>query len=70
MLRLRGKGVPNIHGYGTGDLFVHLNVWTPTKLSKSEKELLESLRNSENFMPQPDDNQKGFFQRVKDMFQS
>jgi molecular chaperone DnaJ len=70
MLRLRGKGIPNIHGYGTGDLFVHLNVWTPTKLSKSEKETLESLRNSENFTPNPDDNQKGFFQRVKDMFQS
>jgi molecular chaperone DnaJ len=70
MLRLRGKGIPNIHGYGTGDLFVHLNVWTPTRLSKSEKEILESLRNSENFMPQPDENQKGFFQRVKDMFQS
>jgi molecular chaperone DnaJ len=70
MLRLRGKGIPNIHGYGTGDLFVHLNVWTPTRLSKSEKEILESLRNSESFMPQPDENQKGFFQRVKDMFQS
>jgi molecular chaperone DnaJ len=70
MLRLRGKGIPNIHGYGTGDLFVHLNVWTPTKLSKSEKEVLETLRNSENFTPQPDENQKGFFQRVKDMFQS
>ena len=70
MLRLRSKGIPNIHGYGTGDLFVHLNVWTPTKLSKSEKDILESLRNNENFMPQPDGNQKGFFQRVKDMFQS
>lgn len=70
MLRLRSKGIPNVHGYGTGDLFVHLNVWTPTKLSKSEKDILESLRNNENFMPQPDDNQKGFFQRVKDMFQS
>jgi molecular chaperone DnaJ len=70
MLRLRGKGIPNIHGYGTGDLFVHLNVWTPTKLSKSEKETLELLRSSENFTPHPDENQKGFFQRVKDMFQS
>lgn len=70
MLRLRGKGVPNIHGYGTGDLFVHLNVWTPTKLSKSEREILESLKGSENFVPSPDSNEKGFFQRVKDMFQS
>jgi molecular chaperone DnaJ len=70
MLRLRGKGIPNIHGYGTGDLFVHINVWTPTKLSKSEREILESLSESENFRPSPDKEQKGFFQRVKDMFQS
>jgi len=70
MLRLRGKGIPNVHGYGTGDLFVHINVWTPTKLSKSEREILESLSESENFRPAPDKEQKGFFQRVKDMFQS
>lgn len=70
MLRLRGKGLPNIHGYGTGDLFVHINVWTPTKLSKSEREILESLASSDNFRPAPDKEQKGFFQRVKDMFQS
>jgi molecular chaperone DnaJ len=70
MLRLRGKGIPNIQGYGSGDLFVHINVWTPTKLSKSEREILETLSNSENFRPSPDKEQKGFFQRVKDMFQS
>jgi molecular chaperone DnaJ len=70
MLRLRGKGLPNIHGYGTGDLFVHINVWTPTKLSKSEREILESLASSDNFKPSPDKQEKGFFQRVKDMFQS
>lgn len=70
MLRLRGKGIPNVHGYGTGDLFVHINVWTPTKLSKSEREILESLSESDSFRPAPDKEQKGFFQRVKDMFQS
>jgi molecular chaperone DnaJ len=70
MLRLRGKGLPNVHGYGIGDMFVHINVWTPTKLSKEEKEVLESLKESPNFVPQPEENQKGFFQRVKDMFQS
>jgi molecular chaperone DnaJ len=37
-------------------------------VSKSEKELLEKLRDSENFDPQPDHNDKGFFQRMKDMF--
>lgn len=68
MLRLKGKGLPNIQGYGTGDLFVHINVWTPTKVSKEEKEILEKLRGSENFKPNPDGSEKGFFQRVKDMF--
>jgi molecular chaperone DnaJ len=68
MLRLKGKGLPSIQGYGTGDLFVHINVWTPTKVSKEEKEILEKLRNSENFKPKMDGSEKGFFQRVKDMF--
>jgi len=68
-LRLKGKGLPVLQGYGTGDLFVHINVWTPKKLTKEERETLEKLRNSENFIPNPDANEKGFFQRVKDMFQ-
>lgn len=68
VLRLKGKGVPSIQGYGQGDLFVHVNVWTPKKVSKEEKEMLEKLRESENFKPSPDMNDKGFFQRMKDMF--
>lgn len=68
VLRLRGKGLPNIQGYGTGDQYVHINVWVPTKVSKEEKELLEKLRNSENFNPKNDGSEKGFFQRMKDMF--
>lgn len=69
MLRLKGKGLPQLQGYGTGDLFVHINVWTPTKISKEEKEILEKLKSSENFSPKLDGSEKGFFQRVKDMFQ-
>ena len=69
MLRLRGKGLPVLQGYGQGDLLVHINVWTPTKVSREEREILEKLRDSENFRPNPDGNAKGFFQRVKDMFQ-
>jgi molecular chaperone DnaJ len=42
VLRLKGKGLPILQGYGTGDLFVHINVWTPKKVSKEEKELLEN----------------------------
>lgn len=67
-LRLKGKGLPSIQGYGTGDLFVHINVWTPQKVSKEEREILENLKKSENFEPDLDGSEKGFFQRVKDMF--
>ncbi|PHR49050.1 MAG: molecular chaperone DnaJ [Fluviicola sp.] len=68
MLRLKGKGLPSVQAYGTGDQFVHINVWTPKKLSKEEQSVLEKLRDSENFAPNPDGREKGFFQRVKDMF--
>lgn len=68
VLRLKGKGIPALQSYGTGDLFVHVNVWTPKKVSKSEKEILEKLKESENFQPNPDQEDKGFFQRMKDMF--
>jgi molecular chaperone DnaJ len=69
MLRLKGKGIPVLQRGYTGDLFVHINVWTPKKVSKEEKELLDQLKSSENFVPNPDEDEKGFFQRVKDMFQ-
>jgi molecular chaperone DnaJ len=49
-------------------LFVHINIWTPKKVSKEEREILEKLRNSENFKPNPDGNDRNFFKRMKDMF--
>ncbi|MBD3637842.1 MAG: molecular chaperone DnaJ [Crocinitomicaceae bacterium] len=68
MLRLKGKGLPSVHGYGTGDLFVHINVWTPKKLTSEEKEILENLRSSENFKPKPGRKEQGFFSKMKDFF--
>jgi molecular chaperone DnaJ len=68
VLRLKGKGLPILQGYGSGDLFVHIHVWTPKKVTKEERELLEKLKASENFIPTPDKSEKGFFQRMKDMF--
>ena len=69
MLRLKGKGLPILQSYGHGDLFVHINVWTPKKVSKEEKEILEKLKASENFKPSPGQIEIGIFQRMKDMFQ-
>ena len=67
-LRLKGKGLPSLSSYGTGDLFIHIHVWTPQKLNKEEKNILESLKKSENFTPNPGKNDKGFFQKMKEHF--
>jgi len=68
VLRLRGKGLPSVQGYGTGDQFVHIHVFTPTTFSKEEKEILEKLKESENFSPSAAQKEKGFFKRMRDMF--
>jgi len=68
ILRLKGKGLPSVQAYGNGDLFVHINVWTPKKVNEEEREILEKLRENDNFQPKPDHHDKGFFQRMKDMF--
>ncbi|MDQ3100689.1 MAG: molecular chaperone DnaJ [Bacteroidota bacterium] len=68
ILRLRGKGLADVHGRGTGDLFVHVAVWTPTSLNKEERATLEKLRTSPGFQPKPTAKDKGFFERVKEMF--
>jgi molecular chaperone DnaJ len=68
ILRLKGKGIPSINGYGTGDLLVHVNVWTPQSLSKEQKHFFESMRTDEHFVPDPKKGEKSFFDKVKDMF--
>lgn len=68
VLRLRNKGIPEINGYRTGDQLVNINVWTPQNLTKEEKELVEKLKSSKNFTPQPTASDKGFFERMKDYF--
>ncbi|PCJ86724.1 MAG: molecular chaperone DnaJ [Flavobacteriales bacterium] len=68
ILRLKGKGLPSLNGYGTGDLLVTINVWTPQNLSKEEKKMMEQLRKSENFKPSPSSRDKSFFNRMKEYF--
>jgi molecular chaperone DnaJ len=67
-LRLRGKGLPSVNSHGHGDVLVHVMVWTPTDLSKAEREALEKLRNSPGMQPNPTAKDRGFFERVKEMF--
>ncbi len=68
ILRLRNKGIPSINGYGTGDLLVHINVWTPKTLSKEQRDFFEKMNDDEHFQPKPEKEDKSFFEKVKDMF--
>lgn len=68
VLRLRGKGLPSVNGYGTGDLLVFVQVWIPKKLDRTEKEMMESLKNSSNFKPDPDKEDRNIFDRFRKMF--
>ena len=67
-LRLRGKGLPDLNGYGKGDLLVHVNVWTPKTLNKEQKQFFQKMLEDDNFTPNPDKSDKSFFEKVKDMF--
>ncbi|MFQ5601813.1 MAG: molecular chaperone DnaJ [bacterium] len=64
ILRMRGKGIPRLHGHGKGDQLVKVVVWTPTKLSAHEKKLLEELAKSEHFKPPKND--RSFLKKVKE----
>ncbi|MDX9798502.1 MAG: molecular chaperone DnaJ [Bacteroidales bacterium] len=66
--RLRGKGLPDVNGYGRGDLLVRVDVWIPKSYTKEEKKILETLQNSENFKPKPTGKEKSFFEKMKNMF--
>ena len=68
ILRLRGKGITSLNGYGAGDILVHVNVWTPKELNKEQKEFFEKMQGNDNFEPRPEKSDKSFFEKVKDMF--
>lgn len=68
ILRLKNKGIPSINGYGTGDLLVHINVWTPKNLTKEQRQFFEKSLTDPNFIPNPEKSEKSFFEKVKDMF--
>ncbi|HLG35277.1 MAG TPA: molecular chaperone DnaJ [Bacteroidia bacterium] len=68
VLRLKGKGLPDVNSHRRGDMLVNVDVWTPQELSAEEKNLLEKLRSSPNFKPNPKKGEKGFFERMKEYF--
>ncbi len=68
VFRLKGKGFPALQSYEKGDQLIYVNIWTPQHLSSEEKAMLEKMQESQNFHPKPEKGDKGFFERVKEMF--
>lgn len=68
ILRLRGKGLPDVNGYGKGDLLVRIHAWIPKKISSEEKKVLEKLQQSPNFKASPGTEEKNFFEKMRDIF--
>lgn len=69
ILRLRGKGLPDVNGYGKGDLLVRIHAWAPKKISAEERKLLEKLQESPNFKHTPGSGDKNFFEKMKNIFE-
>lgn len=69
LLRLKAKGIPEVNSYHRGDQIIHVNIWTPKALSSEERNMLEKLRESPNFKPQPGKNDKSFFEKMKEYFE-
>ena len=68
ILRLRGKGIPELNGYGRGDLLVNIQVWTPQNVTRDEARIIEKLKESDSFTPKPDKNDRNFFERMRNFF--
>ncbi len=66
IFRIRGKGIPNVHGQGTGDLLVHIIVETPVNLTSKQKEILKTFEKTETPANHP--GKKSFFDKIKGFF--
>ena len=72
IFRLKGKGFPAFQSYEKGDELIEVNIWTPQHLSHDEKDMMEKLKNANNFKPGPEArnerDDKSFFDKIKDAF--
>jgi len=65
ILRLKGKGIPDVNSYGCGDLLVYVSVWIPKRLNKEEEKILKKFEESENFQPNPSAEDKSIFEQAR-----
>jgi len=68
ILRLKNKGVPDLEGYGYGDMLINVNIWVPKKLDKEQREFFKKNFDHPNFKPNPGKSEKSFFEKIQDMF--
>ena len=68
ILRLAGKGLPSLDSYGKGDMYVHINVWTPQKLTPNQEEFFKMQVESGEMEAEPSGKEKTFFDKVRDFF--
>ena len=68
VFRLKDKGLPNVQSYGKGDQLVKVHVWTPKKFTTEEESLLQKMKEMPNFNPGKESQEKGFFDKMRDIF--
>ena len=68
VVRMRGKGLPSVNNYGTGDLYVKVLVWIPRKLRGSDKQAVEQLAASDAVKPDPNREDKTLFEKESQFF--
>jgi molecular chaperone DnaJ len=68
VFRVKGKGLPDPRGGGKGDLYYHVRVLTPTKLTREQRKLMEQLGVSLKVENKPADRNSSIFEKVKDIF--
>ena len=70
VVRLRGKGLPNVNGDRFGDMLVHINVWVPSQVTARERDILDQLQASPNFQPNPTREQRSLFSKIREFFRN
>ena len=68
VLRLKGKGLPDVNGYGKGDLLVRVDLFVPKEISKEDRKIIEKLKESGSFTPGASE-RENFFSKMKNMFE-